>query len=701
MMLRLRRAARTIAVAVLTIPAGGWSLPASAETGYDLWLRYRPVEEAWRSVYRQALSAVVVQQPSATGRVVQSELQRGLKGLLGADVPAADSVQSAGALLAGTPAGSASIAGLGWQARLQALGDEGYVIRSTTVGGHKAIVIASQGEIGTLYGAFHFLRLIQTRQPIAAIDLEQRPRLERRLLNHWDNLNGSIERGYAGASLWRWDELPDRVDPRIEDYARANASIGINGSVVNNVNANPEALTPRYLEKTAALARVLRPYGIRVYMSANLAAPRMVGKLPGADPLDPAVARWWRERIGEIYKHIPDFGGFVVKANSEGQPGPQDYGRTHADGANLLADALAPHGGIVMWRAFVYNPEVDPDRVKRAYLEFVPLDGRFRENVFVQVKNGPLDFQPREPFHPVFGAMPRTPLMAELQITQEYLGHSTHLVYLAPMWKEFLDADTYAAGPGSTVARIVDGTLEGHAHTGMAGVANTGRDGNWTGHHFGQANWYAYGRLAWDPGLDAEGIAEEWITMTWGTAPGVVATIRSMMLDSREAFVNYTMPLGLHHLIGGNHYAPMPENPDPRRADWSAIYYHRADAGGIGFDRTPKGSDAVHQYRAPLSAQWSDPSTVPEMFLLWFHRLPWDYRLRSGRTLWDELVVRYTAGAEEARRLQARWEQLQGRVDDERHGEVLARLRQQVADAASWRDKCLRYFQRFSKGSIP
>ena len=427
----------------------------------------------------------------------------------------------------------------------------------------------------------------------------------------------------------------------------------------------------------------------------------MIGRLPSADPLDPAVGRWWRDRVAEIYQHIPDFGGFVVKANSEGQPGPQDYGRTHADGANVLADALAPHGGIVMWRAFVYNPEVDPDRVKRAYLEFVPLDGRFRDNVFVQVKNGPLDFQPREPFHPLFGAMPRTPLMAELQITQEYLGHSTHMVYLAPMWKEFLDADTYAKGPGSAVAKIVDGSLEGHQRTGIAGVANTGRDTNWTGHQFGQANWYAYGRLAWDPGLDAGAIAEEWIAMTWGGAPEVVATIRSMMLDSREAFVGYTMPLGLHHLIGGDHYAPMPENPDPRRADWSAIYYHRADAGGIGFDRTSKGSDAVRQYRAPLSAQWNDPATVPEEFLLWFHRLPWDFRLRSGRTLWDELVVRYTLGVEEARRLQARWEQLQGRVDNERHAEVLAKLRQQVADAVAWRDKCLRYFQQFSKRPIP
>ena len=368
-------------------------------------------------------------------------------------------MQSAGALLVGTPASSPSIAGLGWQPRLKALGDEGYVIRSATVGGHRTIVIASQGEIGTLYGAFHFLRLIQTRQPIAAVDLEQRPRLERRLLNHWDNLNGTIERGYAGASLWRWDELPDRVDPAhrgLRARQRVDRHQRIGRQQRQRQPGGADAALPREDGRHRARPPALRHP--RVHVGEPRRAADGSGKLPSADPLDPAVARWWRERVAEIYQHIPDFGGFVVKANSEGQPGPQDYGRTHADGANLLADALAPHGGIVMWRAFVYNPEVDPDRVKRAYLEFVPLDGRFRENVFVQVKNGPLDFQPREPFHPIFGAMPRTPLMAELQITQEYLGHSTHLVYLAPMWKEFLDADTYAKGPdrpwrGSSTAR--------------------------------------------------------------------------------------------------------------------------------------------------------------------------------------------------------------------------------------------------------
>ncbi|MPY91073.1 MAG: alpha-glucuronidase [Luteitalea sp.] len=697
----LRRVRRVAALGCVLLVLAT-SVRAHAEPGYDLWLRYVAVEDAdLRTAYRKSVSAIVVSQRSASGRVMATELQRGLEGLLGAQPRLAESVETPGTLVVGTPASSPLIADLGWAAQLARAGDEGYVIQSTTLNRHAATVIASEGEIGALYGVFHFLRLIQTRQPIAALDVVQRPRIERRLLNHWDNLDGSIERGYAGQSLWAWDELPDRVDPRAEDYARANASIGINGTVINSVNADPKSFTTPYLEKAAALADACRPYGLRVYLSANFAAPKILGRVPTADPLDPAVARWWREKATEIYRLIPDFGGFLVKANSEGQPGPQEYDRTHADGANVLADAVRPHGGIVMWRAFVYDEDVDPDRVKRAYLELVPLDGRFRDNVLVQVKNGPLDFQPREPFHPLFGAMPRTPLMAELQITQEYLGHSTHLVYLAPMWKEFFDADTYAAGPGSPVSRVIDGTLQDYRRTGIAGVANTGSDDNWTGHHFGQANWYAYGRLAWNPDLGAGEIAQEWIEMTWSHAPDVVATIRSIMLDSHEALVNYTMPLGLHHLIGGDHYAPMPENPDPRRADWSAIYYHRADASGIGFDRTSRGSGAVDQYRSPLREQWSDPSATPEKLLLWFHRLPWDHRLSSGRTLWDELVRHYAKGAEEARGLEARWAALRGRVDDERHEAVLEKLRRQVEDAARWRDKCLRYFQQFSKGALP
>jgi alpha-glucuronidase len=672
---------------------------AQAETGYDLWLRYAPVADArQRAAYREAATAVVVQDPAAAA--VRAELQRGLGGLLGADVPAREA-PARGAVVAGTPSGSALVAALGWDKDLAALGDEGFLIRSTTIRSAPVTVIASQGRAGTLYGAFHFLRLVQTGQPIAGLDVSQRPRVARRLLNHWDNLDGTIERGYAGPSLWKWEELPGRLDPRVTDYARANASIGVNGTVVNSVNANPRSLDAAYLAKAAALADAFRPYGIRLYLAANFAAPRLLGGLATADPLDAAVARWWKDKAAEIYRVIPDFGGFVVKANSEGQPGPQDYGRTHADGANVLADAVAPHGGVVMWRAFVYDDRVDPDRVKRAYLEFVPLDGRFRENVFAQVKNGPLDFMPREPFHPLFGALPRTPIMAELQVTQEYLGHSNHLVYLAPMWKEFLDADTYAKGPGSTVAEVVDGTLQGHPRTGMAGVANTGSDVNWTGHDFAQANWYAYGRLAWDPALTAEAIADEWIRMTWSSAPDVVAAIRAMMLVSREALVDYTMPLGLHHLIGGDHYAPMPENNDPRRLDWTATYYHRADTTGIGFDRTRKGSGAVDQYRAPLSHRWNDPGTTPEDLLLWFHRLPWDHRMKSGRTLWEELIVHYRRGAEAARGLEARWQMLAGKVDAERHAAVAAKLRRQAKDAAEWSEKCLAYFRRFSQRPLP
>jgi alpha-glucuronidase len=663
-----------------------------------LWLRYVPLQDQrLADSYRKEVKTIVAAHASTAGGLATAELRRGLAGLLGAELPVAQAIQGDGAVVIGTPASVPAVGRLGWSAALEQLGEEGYLIRSTKVSGHSATVIVSMSEIGTLYGAFHFLRLIQTAQPIASLDITERPRLDLRLLNHWDNLDGTIERGYAGSSLWQWDELPGRIDASVVDYARANASIGINGTVINSVNADPKSLTAPYLEKAAALARTFRPYGIRVYLSANFAAPKLVGGLATADPLDPAVARWWKDKADEIYRLIPDFGGFLVKANSEGQPGPQDYERTHADGANVLADAVAPHGGIVMYRAFVYDAGVDPDRVKRAYKEFVPLDGKFRDNVLVQVKNGPLDFQPREPFHPLFGATPRTPLLAELQITQEYLGHSTHLVYLAPMWKQFLDAETYAKGAGSTVARIVDGSVYGHLRTGMAGVANTGRDRNWTGHDFGQANWYAFGRLAWNPALGADVIAEEWIRMTWSHAPDVMGAIRSMMLDSREIFVDYTMPLGLHHLIGGDHYAVMPENADPRRADWSAIYYHRADESGIGFDRTRTGSGAVDQYHPPLRDQWGNPSAVPEELLLWFHRLPWDHKLKSGRTLWEGLVFHYTRGAERARDLVARWKALEGKVDAERHKAVAAKLRRQAEDAAAWRDKCLRYFQSFSK----
>lgn len=673
---------------------------ARAEDGYDLWLRYVRVEDpAMRAAYDRSLTTLLARDDSPTERLVVAELSRAMTGLLGRDLVRADFIAASGTLVVGTPARSPVVRALGWDARLAALGPEGYVIASAQIGDRPVTVIASAGEVGTLHGAFHLLRLLQTGRPVSALDIAERPRLDRRLLNHWDNLDGSIERGYAGRSLWRWDELPDHVDPRVVDYARANASLGLNGTVVNSVNANPKSLRRDYLKKAAALADTFRPYGIRLYLAANFAAPKMLGELQTTDPLDPAVARWWRTKADEIYAIIPDFGGFVVKANSEGQPGPQDYKRSHADGANVLAEALRPHGGIVMWRAFVYNADVDADRAKRAYVEFVPLDDTFSDNVFVQVKNGPLDFQPREPFHPLFGAL-KTPVMTELQITQEYFGHSTHMVYLAPMWREFFDADTFTRGPGSPVSTVVDGSLTGERRTGIAGVANTGGDRNWTGHHLAQANWYAFGRLAWNPDAGAAGIAEDWIQMTWSHDPAVVETLRSLLLDSYETYVDYTMPMGLHHLIGGDHYAPMPENPDPRRADWSAIYYHRADPSGIGFDRTSSGSNYVGQYRSPLRERWAAPSTTPENLLLWFHRVPWDYRLSNGRTLWQGLVDHYTRGAEQARGFVARWRTLEDKVDNARYAAVLAKFERQAADAASWRDKCLTYFQQFSKGTI-
>ncbi|MBN2368874.1 MAG: alpha-glucuronidase [Vicinamibacteria bacterium] len=677
-------------------------LPVRAEDGHRLWLRYDALDDAARDPYRRSVSAVVVQGQSPAARILRDELKQGLSGLLGEPVPVSNKASSPGAVLAGTPDNSPLIASLGWEKELRRLGPEGYLIRRTEIQGRPANVIASAGESGALYGAFHFLRLIQTGQSIERLDVAERPRIARRLLNHWDNLDGSIERGYAGTSLWNWAELPGRVDGRLLDYARANASIGINGAVLNNVNARPESLSAEYLKKTAALADAFRPYGVRVYLSANVAAPKLLGDLPTADPLDPDVARWWRDKANEIYALVPDFGGFLVKANCEGQPGPQDYGRTHAEGANVLADALSPHGGVVMWRAFVYyKDDVDDDRVKRAYGEFVPLDGLFRPNVFVQAKNGPLDFQPREPFHPLFGAMPRTPLIAELQITQEYLGQSTHLVYLATMWKEFLDADTFAGGPGSEVAKIVDGALDGRETTGIAGVANTGSDRNWCGHPMAQANWYAYGRLAWDHRLTAEEIAGEWIRMTWSRDPEVVATMRKMMLDSREAFVDYTMPLGLHHLIGGDHYAPMPENDTAPRADWTAAYYHRANVQGLGFDRTRGGSGAVDQYHRPLSDLWNDPAACPEELLLWFHQRPWDARLRSGRTLWEELCHRYGKGAERVSRFEQEWRSLAGKIDEERFLAVERKIRQQASDARDWREKCVTYFQSFSRRPCP
>ena len=681
----------------LLIPAGA----AHGESGYELWLRYRVVQNPDRlREYRQALVPVDVQGRSPTLDVVRDELRRGLDALLAHQLHFVGSGSSRARLILGTPSGSPIVRSLVPASELATLGTEGFLIRHAMLDGRRVTLVAANSDIGVLYGTFALLRELQTERPVTALELKSAPRVGRRILDHWDNLDGTVERGYAGRSLWDWSTLP-ALSPRYRDYARANASIGIDGTVLTNVNANAKVLTPEYLAKVAALANVFRPYGIKVYLTARFSAPIEIGGLTSADPLDAKVRAWWREKANEIYHYIPDFGGFLVKANSEGQPGPQDYHRSHADGANMLADALAPHHGVVMWRAFVYSNEVPADRVKQAYEEFTPLDGRFRPNVLIQTKNGPLDFQPREPFHPLFGAMPKTAQMVEFQITKEYLGEDTHLVYLAPLFSEVLNADTRVRGTGSTVARVIDGSLQGQAETGMAGVSNVGSDSNWTGSQFNQANWYAFGRLAWDYALSPASIAEEWVRMTYSNDSTVVRTIVEMMMVSREAAVNYMTPLGLAHIMGTNHhYGPAPW-VRLARADWSPVYYHRADSVGIGFDRTAEGSNAVAQYAPSVRNRYADRATVPDSLLLWFHHVGWTERMRSGRTLWDELAMHYQAGVDTVRAMERAWRSLEGRIDDQRFAETERFLGIQEREARWWRDAVLQYFQTFSRLPLP
>lgn len=575
---------------------------------------------------------------------------------------------------------------------------DGFMITGNTSSG---IQILAATERGLLYGAYHLLRLQDTGQLQDELSVVETPSYDIRILNHWDNLNRTVERGYAGRSLWKWEELPEVISPRYEAYARANASIGINATVLNNVNASPDILKEEYLVKVKALADIFRPYGIRVYLSVNFSSPKILGGLSDSDPLNPEVNKWWKNKVKEIYKEIPDFGGFLVKANSEGQPGPQDYGRTHADGANMLADALRPYDGIVMWRAFVYSPDGD-DRASLAYDEFMPFDGQFRDNVIVQVKNGPVDFQPREPFSPLFGAMQKTAVMPELQITQEYLGFSNHFVYLAPQWKEFLECDTYCKGAGSTVAKTTDGSIFKHKLTAIAGVSNVGEDANWCGHHFAQANWYAFGRLAWNHTLSADTIADEWIKQTFSDAPDFINPVKEMMISSWETAVNYMMPLGLHHIFAeGHHYGPQPWYDKAPREDWTCTYYHKADSTGIGFDRTQSGSNAVAQYFSPLKETFNDVYTCPENLLLWFHHVEWNHPMKSGRIFWEELCQHYADGVQQVRAFQKIWDQMEPFVDKERFTHVQSRLKIQSRDAVWWKDACLLYFQTFSKLPIP
>ena len=691
---------RILATWMLMLTTFLCTAPVRAEDGYDLWLRYRLLAPEQVHRYRTQVSELIVGNATPTQSVTRDELQHGLDGLLGQAPTLSDTVDRDGAVIVGTPASSPLIASL--RLDMQNLGSDGYLIRSVTANGHAATVVAARDDIGALYGAFHFLRLLQTAQAIDRLDLHESPRIKLRVLDHWDYLNGQIERGYAGTSIWDWWKLPDWRAPRYTDYARANASIGINGTVLNDVTAGATILTPVYLTKVAALADVFRPYGIRVYLSVRFSAPIEIGGLKTADPFDPQVQRWWRAKADEIYKLIPDFGGFLVKANSEGQPGPEDYKRTHADGANMLADAVAAHGGVVMWRTFVYANKPDDDRAKQAYQEFKPLDGHFRANVLLQSKNGPIDFQPREPFHPLFGAMPKTPLMMEFEITKEYLGFATHLVYLGPLYEEVLASDTMAHGSGSTVAKVIDGSLDHHALTGMAGDANIGTDRNWCGSDFNQANWYVFGRLAWDPTLSSRTIAEEWVRMTFSNDVAFVKPVVDMMMGSREAAVDYMTPLGLLHLMGpGHHYGPAPWDASETEADWRPVYYHRADHQGIGFDRSRSGSDAVDQYAPSIATQFNDVQQTPERFLLYFHHVPWDYRMHSGQTLWYELVAHYTQGVDDVKQMRETWRHLDGHIDADRYRQIAAFLAIQQNEAQWWRDACIAYFQSISGLPLP
>jgi alpha-glucuronidase len=688
-------------------------IDALGADGYDLWLGYSRIDSSVLPAgYASIATGILAPGSDPTITIARNELRQGLEKLLGRAVPEQTSISKAGMIVVGTPATYPALNQGQTAADLKTAGTDGFVIRTQTIGGQRATVIAGNTPAGALYGAFHYLRLVGNLQPVDNLAIVSAPKLQRRMLDHWDNLNGSIERGYAGRSLWRWSALPDTIDQRYRDYARAMASLGLNGTVLNNVNATAQILTPEYLTKVAALANVFRPYGIRVYLAINFASPIKpaaqgsrggggIGTLDTADPLDPGVQAWWNAKADEIYKLIPDFGGFLVKANSEGQPGPNDYKRTQADGATMLGKALAPHNGIVIWRAFVYDATLDADRVKRANLEFEPLDGKFPSNAIVQVKNGPLDFQPREPIHPLFGALPKTPVMPELQVTMEYLGQSTHLVYLAPMWKDCLDFDTYAKGKGSTVGRIVDGSVYGYKLTAIAGVANTGTDRNWCGHVFLQANWYAFGRLAWDYTLTSEQIADEWTRQTLTRDPKTVATIRTMMMGSRETTVNYMTPLGLHHIMrASDHYGPQPDYARGQ-VDWTPVYYHKADSLGIGFERSSKGSNAVGQYFPPVRDLYDNPKTCPDNLLLWFYHLPWDYKLSNGHILWDELCYRYYRGVSEVKGMQATWASLKNAIDPEIHAAVTAKLESQEQNAELWRDTCIKYFQTFSKRPIP
>jgi alpha-glucuronidase len=674
------------------------------ENGYKAWLRFAPVAnsqqlEAYRAWGREIVTAGPMSEVLETA---VTELADGLRSMLGTAPVRTGSAAHAQSILLGVQ-GQSEVIDEALTTLTASLPDrDGYVIKTASAEGRRLLVLAGQSEKGALYAVFHLLRLMQCGESLDELAIAEAPKNGLRMMNQWDNMNGSIERGYAGKSIFYRDNEIVKDMTRVRDYARLLASVGINAIAVNNVNVHQTEtmlITEKLLPDVARLASVFRRYGIRTFLSINFASPMQIGGLPTADPLDPDVKRWWKERADAIYRHIPDFGGFLVKADSEFRPGPFTYGRDHADGANMLAEALEPHGGIVIWRCFVYNCLQDwrdrkTDRAKAAYDHFTPLDGRFRDNVILQIKNGPMDFQVREPVSPLFGGLPNTNQMLELQVTQEYTGQQKHLCFLVPQWKEVLDFDTYAKGEGSTVAEAASGALFGRRLGGIAGVSNIGDDMNWTGHILAQANLYGFGRLAWNPGLSSEQIAREWIVMTFGDDPEVTTVVSRMLLESWRIYENYTASLGVGWMVNpGHHYGPNVDGYEYSK--WGT--YHFADCRGIGVDRTVKtGTGYTAQYHAPQSDIYESLETCPDELLLFFHHVPYTHKLKSGKTVIQHIYDTHFEGARQAEGLVEAWASLKGKIDAERFGHVLQRLREQAEHAKEWRDQINTYFFRKS-----
>jgi len=660
-----------------------------AEDGSRLWLRYEPLPPPIAQQYSNLIRSIKADTRTETARIAVGEFRTAFQKMTGQTILLSENKQTNQLIF-----------------KREKRKDEAYAIQSFSSPRGNVTVISSPNDVGFLYGVFHLLRLMQTQSDITRLNISEKPSYDRRILNHWEyeDIMDHQPDPDTGDSIWEEEDLQETRSQSYIDYARANASIGINGIVLNSTEADPEFIEHENLLNFADIAKIFRPYGIKIYLVVNFDSPSKIGGQLDSDPLNPDVRRWWKEKAEEIYDLIPDMGGFLIEGHSNELPGPQYFGRTHADGANVLAEALEPYNGIVMWRHYVYKPQSEGDRAKQDYEEFMPFDGQFRKNVIIQVKNGPIDFQPREAFNPLFGGMQKTNLMLEFQIAQERYGFFNSVVFLSPLFKECLESDTYAKGPGSTVAKVTDGTLFHQSVTAIAGVVKVGDIGNWKADHFAQANWYSFGRLAWNHKLSSEKIADEWLRMTFSNDPAFVEPVKKMMLDSRETAVNYMMPIGLTYLYAWNHnHGPEPWlSPLPNILPyWTPAYYHRADSVGLGFDRTTNGSDAVSQYFPPLRDIYNRTETCPENLLLWFHHVPWNYRMHDGKTLWDELCYRYQGGVDSVRQFQKTWDNAAGYIDKDRFKAVQNILKVQLKDAIKWRDACLLYFQTYSHQPFP